>query len=460
MPTKSQRHQRNRRSAGATIRTNSGTYGHHLRSSSQNRLVARTRCGSVRSRRRLVEWWRWIRRHPRRPADRCARVVTSRTNSHAKVSGALATPRTSIVSIASRCAPSRSEFTLATLTAPAPTAGDATSAPYFDREDDVEQWTARLADAFRAVERAARRLGRKKIKPTPFDEKNDKVPFNASGVAQVAPGRFVFIDNHDSSALFELVLDADGAEVERISRRPLLGVAPEQLGDPEGLSRVDVNGEILLIAASSLCVSTSGTTTVNDGLVRVRYTPHGDLHAETMDGFRAWLLRHEPSLAAAGEREPDAGGLNIEGLAWDPRAKSAPVRPARTVRSRADHGHPRSRRRRRSLVDDVVTEGAVHRPRPRTASRLRRQGIRDISYDEQTGDFLILLGRSTSTRRRTVSTRAPGTAAATRSHCSMSRFHRSMKPEGVTTFSERRREEDSHRRRRRWLRGGRLSEDQ
>ena len=56
--------------------------------------------------------------------------------------------------------------------------------------------------------------------------------------------------------------------------------------------------------------------------MRVRYTPHGDLHAEAMDGFRAWLLTHEPSLAEPVEREPDAGGLNIEGLAWDPRANA------------------------------------------------------------------------------------------------------------------------------------------
>ena len=61
----------------------------------------------------------------------------------------------------------------------------------------------------------------KKVKPTSFDERNGKAPFNASGVVEVGPGRFVFIDNHDPSALFELALDSDGIEVERISRRPV-----------------------------------------------------------------------------------------------------------------------------------------------------------------------------------------------------------------------------------------------
>ena len=87
----------------------------------------------------------------------------------------------------------------------------------------MAHWTAKVAAAFHAV---ARGLGRrKKVKSTPFDETNGNAPFNASGVAQVGPGRFIFVDNHDPSALFELALDADGKEVERISRRPLAGLS-------------------------------------------------------------------------------------------------------------------------------------------------------------------------------------------------------------------------------------------
>jgi len=93
--------------------------------------------------------------------------------------------------------------------------------------DDVAHWTAKVAAAFHAV---ARGLGRGKVKSTPFGETNGKAPFNASGVAQVGPGRFIFVDNHDPSALFELALDANGIEVERISRRPLAGLSEGQLG--------------------------------------------------------------------------------------------------------------------------------------------------------------------------------------------------------------------------------------
>ena len=93
------------------------------------------------------------------------------------------------------------------------------------RKDDVANWTTKVAAALHAI---AGRLGRRtKVKSTSFDDRNGKAPFNASGVAQVGPGRFVFIDNHDPYALFELALDADGTEVERISRRPMAGVARE-----------------------------------------------------------------------------------------------------------------------------------------------------------------------------------------------------------------------------------------
>ena len=97
----------------------------------------------------------------------------------------------------------------------------------------------------------------------------------------------------------------------------MAGVADGQLRDPEGLTRVDRNGEIFLIVASSLCVldaKGSGPQHVSDGLVRVRYTPHGDLQTEAMHGFRDWLLRQVPSLARS--------------------------RPARTGRGRAEHRRP------------------------------------------------------------------------------------------------------------------------
>jgi hypothetical protein len=294
----------------------------------------------------------------------------------------------------------------------------------------VEPWITRLADAFHAVEHAASGLGgRKKIKSTPFDEKNHGAPFNASGVAQVGPHRFVFVDNRDPSSLFELVLDDDDAEAERIARRPLAGIADGQLRDPEGLARVDLNGEILLVVASSLCASGNDRS---DGLVRARYAPHGELHAEPMAEFRAWLLDHEPSLAKAGEREPDAGGLNIEGLAWDPHAGTLLF----GLRGPAVPGEIALIRVPVDVASPSWTTSSLGSPttvRVRVPKSTARQGIRDLSYDEDTGDYLILLGRSTSRGD------APFQLCRWSDRSDEIRllnivFHRSMKPEGVTTF--------------------------
>jgi hypothetical protein len=298
----------------------------------------------------------------------------------------------------------------------------------------VAIWTAKAAAVFHAI---AGGLGlQKKVKSTSFDERNGKAPFNASGVAQVGPGRFVFIDNHDPSALFELTLDADGTEVERISRRPMAGVAEGQLRDPEGLTRVGRNSEIILIVASSLCVlgaKGSGRQQVSDGLVRVRYRPHGDLQSEAMPGFRDWLLHQVPSLAAGGQREPDDGGLNIEGLAWDPRNRAllfglrGPANPGRITVIRVP------------IDADVApwTTGALEAPsitRVRVPKSSAKQGIRDISYDQETGDFLILIGRSKSTGDEPFQLCAWNGSSDNVELLDVT-FHRSMKPEGVVAFS-------------------------
>jgi hypothetical protein len=292
----------------------------------------------------------------------------------------------------------------------------------------VANWTAKFLAAFHRVAGGLRRP--KKVKSRSFDERNGKAPFNASGVAQVGPRRFVFIDNHDPSALFELALDADGGEIERISRRPMAGVTNAQLRDPEGLTRVDHDGQIFLIVTSSLCVVDGKKS---DGLVRVRYRPHGDLQTEAMPGFRDWLLRHVPPLAAVGQRDPDAGGLNIEGLAWDPHTgtlvfgQRGPAESARTtmIRIPVDAGAARWN------TGSLGAPSIVHARIPGTTAL---QGIRDIAYDEQAGNFLILLGRSTSSGDEPFQL---GTWKGGDDEIALLdvTFQRSMKPEGIVAFS-------------------------
>jgi uncharacterized protein DUF3616 len=291
-----------------------------------------------------------------------------------------------------------------------------------------------MANWFSAVANA---LGlKKKLKATPFGQMNGSLPFNASGVVHVGPGRFVFVDNHDPSALFELALDADGVEVERISRRAMVGLAEDDLRDPEGLALVGRDGETVLVVASSLCVlggNGSGRHRVSDGLVRVRYTPHGDLTAEPMRGFRDWLLQQVPSVAAAAEREPDAGGLNIEGLGWQSDTRTllfglrGPYERGLVTIIRV----PVDAHAADWVLDSLGAPSVVRVALPQPKAK---QGIRDISYDERTGSFLIVVGRSTSTDDEPFQL-CTWDGNSDTVHLLDIKFHRSMKPEGVVAFS-------------------------
>lgn len=72
--------------------------------------------------------------------------------------------------------------------------------------------------------------------------------------------------------------------------------------------------------------------------------------------------------------------------------------------------------------------------RARIPKSTATQGIRDISYDEQTGEFLILLGRSLSRGDAPFQLCAwDGSSDAVR--LTNIKFDRVMKPEGVTAIS-------------------------
>ena len=57
-------------------------------------------------------------------------------------------------------------------------------------------------------------------------------------------------------------------------------------------------------------------------LLRVAVGEDGSLTADAMPEFREWLVAHVPALAASAAAVPDDGGLNVEGLAWDPAGQA------------------------------------------------------------------------------------------------------------------------------------------
>jgi hypothetical protein len=85
----------------------------------------------------------------------------------------------------------------------------------------------------------------------------------------------------------------------------------------------------LLFISSSLCLKKNDVSAkkknrrgkvsaARESLIRVRMASSGQPEAEIIPCFRYWLVENSPVLGETASYVPDDGGLNIEGLAWDP----------------------------------------------------------------------------------------------------------------------------------------------
>jgi hypothetical protein len=269
-----------------------------------------------------------------------------------------------------------------------------------------------------------------RVSSTPFSSGNRDTAFNASGVAHVGAGRFLFIDNHDGEALYELLLDADGAQREPVRRRPLTGLPEGALSDPEGLTAVRTGDHLELVMTSSL---SRPKKQPHDGLVRIRYARHGELIAESMPGFRDWLVDAHPELAAAAAARLDDGGLNIEGLTWDPNRAALLF----GVRSPVLDGLIPVLCVRVDLTAPWTT-AALH-PDPPLAIQVTEtgaaQGIRGMTYDHARGRFLVILGGSVRRRDARSELRSWNGCDPDSTALDIS-FDKDMKPEGLTVFED------------------------
>ena len=128
-----------------------------------------------------------------------------------------------------------------------------------------------------------------------------------------------------------------------------------------------------LETAEPLVRSAFGTTF----RARVRYRAHGDLHTEVMPGFRDWLLRHVPSLAAVGQREPDAGRLNVDGLAWDPNTRTLllGLRGPRTPEASRRFGSPSTQ-----ALPPPAVAGLLGQPGGGLADAWRSEGLGVVAH--------------------------------------------------------------------------------
>lgn len=135
--------------------------------------------------------------------------------------------------------------------------------------------------------------------------------FDASGVAAVPGSQGVlFVDNTQAGRVFWMKLDQQGKQVGAVAAVEL-GVGIEDL---EGIT---TDGTYFYV------VSSQAKSKDNDkeGLVRFKFDAQKQRveGAESITGLKEFLLENVDELREDGDRKGKKGGLNIEGLAWDPK---------------------------------------------------------------------------------------------------------------------------------------------
>jgi len=219
------------------------------------------------------------------------------------------------------------------------------------------------------------------------------IAFGASGVTQLADGRLLIADDEPGHPLVAVDLFGDGrakeftpAEIASVLR----GSGVKALNDLEGMA-VDARDNVYATTSHSV---TRARETKQDRQVVVRFRVLADAVVElrAFTHLEAALALLDPALAAsigASTKERSTPpGLNIEGLAWDPRnghllfGLRGPLRDGRAQIITMEN------------PDDVFERGASPKLSGPVVLDLEGQGIRDLAYDADVDGFLIVAGAS------------------------------------------------------------------
>ena len=157
--------------------------------------------------------------------------------------------------------------------------------------------------------------------PPPEDEDR----FNPSDIISLADSRFLFCDNNVGHALYELRFRPEGKKKSPLIRKPILGVKPGTVDDLEGLALAEDNQQKFIFAVSSLSVKKKKKTpsskpkkTARNCLLRIAVEKKDELRAEIINDFRGWVIEKVPEIRDFADVPDDAGGINVEGLCWNP----------------------------------------------------------------------------------------------------------------------------------------------
>jgi pSer/pThr/pTyr-binding forkhead associated (FHA) protein len=211
------------------------------------------------------------------------------------------------------------------------------------------------------------------------------IVIEASGVIQMpnTDGALLVDDSRPNEVLW-MQLDQAGQQVGQMK---MINFGAD-IADPEGIA---FDGSFFYIVGSQ----SHAEVGPRNALARFAFDPASQTlqgQAEVMNNLRDFLLQNVPELKEVSEKPGNAGGLNVEGVAWD----LAKGRLLLGLRSPVLNG--------KALIVPIklrdprgpfTTENLIP-PGPPIQLSLGGLGIRDIQYDKRANSFLIVAGAPTS----------------------------------------------------------------
>ena len=246
----------------------------------------------------------------------------------------------------------------------------------------------------------------------------------ASGVA-FAPGLngVLFVNDSNEHQANWIKLDENGKQVGAIGEIDL-GV---RFKDPEAITYG--NSFFYMVTSQSDSKDSAGNAIVRFDINPETQTLRGK--PEIITDFRSFLLQNATSISASGAPDGIKGGLNIEGIAWDPNndrlllGLRSPLIGTNAVLVPIKLRDPRGPFTRENLkVDqpDVILLS------------LENQGVRDITYDPQLRSFLIISGQP-ETAQKTDFVLWEWNGGIDSKPTKLMTLEEKMKPEGVTSVT-------------------------
>src|SRR5687768_8163782 len=247
--------------------------------------------------------------------------------------------------------------------------------------------------------------------------------FEASGVAHV-PGTdgVLFVDDGRTDEVFWMKLGE--------GRKQAGTIIPIKLGT----SVIDLEG-ITTDGSHYYVVGSQSKSTGGDraGLVRFRFDSSGQRTegTEAVSGLKRFLAENVAELNGLSDRKYKDGGINVEGIAWDPRTR----RLLLGLRSPVVNGEAlvvplRLRDPRGSFsYDNLEVEGAKAIRLP-----LKGAGVRSLEFDEHANAFRIIAGAGPNSEKLDFTLWEWNGDPSSPTLRETAVFDRKLKPEGITRF--------------------------